>query len=415
MIDPSPTLPAGTAFAAARDEHLLNVRASQMSLYAEQPDDFCEFWESDAGASRGSFAELFAPRALYARYLAARLAQARAEGAHIEHLQALVCDLSHDSERWRVATEHRQIHTDFVVLATGARQAACLLKHERVCQPWTITSLPADRAQELALIVGGGLSAIDALQTLNQLAWRGKIMLVTPQALLSANHVELHVANWPLPDTFLSECVDPRATLRAVRAQLCLAEKQQSDWRSVINALRPITSTIFQRWSAAQRAQFLRHLARVWNRHRHRAPPRTEQFVGALLASGRLQIQAGRVQKLLASDDAVLAEISSGSDLHTLRCNLVIDARGSSYRTAPLLARLADAAQARLSETGFGLCTDAVGLAGKNLYALGATCFGERLETTAVPELRVQAHVIARQIVASLEQKKPAPELQDGS
>lgn len=412
IIDPNPTLPAGTAFAGARAEHLLNVRASQMSLYVDHPSDFCDYWEREADESpSGSSAELFAPRALYARYLAHRLAQARAAGAKITHhptrVTAMARVRSEDTDRslWLIQTELAPIRSRFVVLATGARQNDGMLGHARVFQgPWQLRQLPPDPVQQTALIVGGGLTAIDALQSLVQLQWRGKIILVAPRAKLSEHHVDHHVATWSLPADFLSQCADPHAALRAVRAQLRQASQQQGDWRSVINALRPLTSAIFSAWSSAQRAQFLRHLAGIWNRHRHRAPPSSAAFVAELLARGQLKIQAGRVKKLGASHNFVQAEIRSGTQEQSILCNLVIDARGGCYRTTPLLQDLADAGFLQLSETGFGVVADADGLVGVDLYALGANCFGERLETTAVPELRVQAEVIAQRIAGALDE-----------
>lgn len=409
IIDPGATLPAGTPFAGARPEHLLNVRASQMSMYVDHPNDFCDFWEADATESlSSSCADLFAPRVLYARYLAQRLAEARALGADISHHTAHVTGMMRQETPnaescWLIETEQTTIRSRFVVLATGACQSDGLLGHARVFQgPWQLRHLPPDPVQQLALIVGGGLSAVDTLQSLVHLGWRGNILLVAPRAALSEHHVDQHVAIWQLPTEFLSQCKDPGAAFRAVRAQLRQARHQQADWRSVINALRPMTSAIFGAWTAPQRAQFLRHLSGLWNRHRHRAPPSSGAFVAELLASGQLKIQAGRVKRLAAHGHIVQADIRSGGQEQSILCNLVIDARGGCYRTAPLLARLAQDGLLQLSETGFGVLADDDGLAGEALYALGANCFGERLETTAVPELRVQAQRIAEHIAIAL-------------
>lgn len=406
IIDPNATLPAGTAFAGARPEHLLNVRASQMSMFADLPTDFCEFWQGDEnlGADCG---ERFAPRAVYARYLAQRLAQARRDGAAITHHQAHVTSMTRSSggaaSNWVIQTEQSAIRSRYVVLATGACQTDGLLGHPRVFQgPWHLQQLPPDPVQQTALIVGGGLTAIDALQSLVQLQWRGKILLVAPRAQLSEHHVDHHVGIWSLPSNFVDQCADPSSALRAVRAQLALAHQQGGDWRSVINALRPITSAIFAAWSTAQRAQFLRHLGSIWNRHRHRAPPSSAELISALLAKGQLRLLAGRVKNLGASHQFVQAEVRSASAVQTILCNLVIDARGGCYRTTPLLRQLADDGCLQLSETGFGVIADDSGLVGTDLYALGANCFGERLETTAVPELRVQAQQIAQGIAAEL-------------
>ena len=56
----------------------------------------------------------------------------------------------------------------------------------------------------------------------------------------------------------------------------------------------------------------------------------------------------------------------------------------------------------KASTTGFGLDADIDGRVGDQIYTLGALAFGERLETTAVPEIRQQAERIAELIVARL-------------
>ncbi|HEY8189069.1 MAG TPA: hypothetical protein VIF12_00175, partial [Micavibrio sp.] len=78
----------------------------------------------------------------------------------------------------------------------------------------------------------------------------------------------------------------------------------------------------------------------------------------------------------------------------------VINCTGPDYRRMiagnPALASLSSQGFVKPGPLGLGIATpDAPGL-----YAIGTILLGEKLETTAVPELRVQAAEIAQRIVS---------------
>jgi uncharacterized NAD(P)/FAD-binding protein YdhS len=69
---------------------------------------------------------------------------------------------------------------------------------------------------------------------------------------------------------------------------------------------------------------------------------------------------------------------------------------------------LLDAGLAAPGPLGLGLATDPDGRCSEGVYALGALRRGELWETTAVPEIRVQADAIAATIATGAASSAPA-------
>jgi len=216
----------------------------------------------------------------------------------------------------------------------------------------------------------------------------------TPPAKLTIAFEELPVRLLPL--------------LRWVRMQA----RRAADWRSVVDALRPHTQAVWQRLSEREQRQFLRHLAGFWSIHRHRMPPQAASTIAAECAHGFVQLQPSldalqhftvRVAKL----DPQTQELTEGTAEVPL--GAVINCTGwqlNLTRSAqPLYKQLLDHGLIEQHGTGLGLRADPKhrvwGHAYPRLYAMGALLSGQLLESTAVPELRVQAQQIAEELCRS--------------
>jgi uncharacterized NAD(P)/FAD-binding protein YdhS len=404
IMDPAQNLPAGLPFANARPEHLLNVRAAQLSIRSDLPFDFCDYLQRTHGAPAAEVHNHFAPRQVYAHYLAARLAQAKQTScAALEHIPATVAAIGQVGAEFLLTTATTCERARCVILALGAGTHAAMLAHPRCYQgPWQLTALPEHEPQARALVIGSGLTGVDSVQSLRSLGWRGEIHWLAPHARLPQCSVVQESAAWPWPEEFLRRTQTPRVFLSALRAQLRIAAAQNSDWRAVIDALRPHTQSIFACWSARERLRALKRLVPIWSRYRHRAPPvMAAQFV-TWRSDSKLHIIDARAQSARAvSAQSCAVQLVQKGLSRTEHYALVIDARGPNYGLPcwPLLSQLLQAGLVKASATGLGLQVAADGVAGEGVFALGAICYGERLETTAVPELRVQAEQIAQLVL----------------
>ena len=86
----------------------------------------------------------------------------------------------------------------------------------------------------------------------------------------------------------------------ALAADFAHARDAGSDWRQVIDALRPHTSRLWRslRWEDQRR--FLREDLRDWEVLRHRMPPTVADAIQAAIDSGQLIIEAGEVADVAA-------------------------------------------------------------------------------------------------------------------
>src|SRR5690606_23212635 len=97
--------------------------------------------------------------------------------------------------------------------------------------------------------------------------------------------------------------------LRAVRREIHVAASQGIDWRSVIDAIRPDTQTLWQTLPIEEKRRFLRHLRPWWDVHRHRMAPEVAARIETALRTGRLLIHCGRVQSLEADRQGITAQL----------------------------------------------------------------------------------------------------------
>ena len=415
LLDPATDLPAGLPFAGARPEHLLNVRADQMSLDSAQPLHFCDYLAQHGNQSSAAMREVFAPRTLYCAYLKAHFNQAQRDAVdghgQIRHMSIQVNQIARFAEDYLIsgapcgASGILQVRAPKVILALGAGQYQAPIAHSRWhVGPWRLAELPTHSASDTALIIGSGLTGVDSAQTLHRMHWRGAIKMLSPNQRLPAAHAIQAVPAWKLVPNFVQESQTPRLFLRALRAELARAQAEAVDWRSVINALRPITARIFSHWTPKQRTSILKRASSLWRLHRNRMPTNVAALINSLELSGQLSLVRGRFSKVETSSETTLriralggANTSAKNAEDVQDYALVIDARGPTFRCHdwPLVATLIKDGLVTASLTGLGLYADIDGRVGNQIYALGVLSYGERLETTSVPEIRQQAERIA--------------------
>jgi uncharacterized NAD(P)/FAD-binding protein YdhS len=196
--------------------------------------------------------------------------------------------------------------------------------------------------------------------------------------------------------------------LRALRREVQEKAMENVDWREVVTSIREDTPALWQRLCPDERERFLRHARPYWETHRHRSSPEAAHGVAELIETGRLEVVAGRLDSLVADDDAVVATIRrrGAPGPETLRVGKVINCTGPDTDLArvrdPLVAALRRAGLIRPDALGLGLETDdegrlvgADGRTSRCLTLVGPLRKGRLWEHTAVPELRVEAKRVA--------------------
>jgi uncharacterized NAD(P)/FAD-binding protein YdhS len=273
---------------------------------------------------------------------------------------------------------------------------------------------------EPVLLLGSGLTAIDAILTLDRGDRTAPLIVVSRRGLMPLPH-----ARQPRGAADVSELVsrwlDPAAPLtvrqlvRELRRYVAAGEKAGTDWRQVIDGLRPVIPKLWGRLGLPERKRFLRHVRPFWEVHRHRMSPDIADTLERLKGKGTLQVTAGAFVSASADANGVDVTLScrDGSTKRTVRVSWVINCTGpgvhNRHTTHPILRPLLEAGTLCEDEMSLGLLTDSVGRAidagGQTLETLlvtGTLRKSMLWESTAVPELRMQAQVAAQTALATL-------------
>lgn len=418
VLEPRAELAQGIAYSTQAPEHRLNTRAKRMSQVAGDDEHFTRWAKAhaaDIGWAEPIDDDSFVPRAWFGRYVAAQLAQeAQQRGAVVRHVRDGVVDLVTDLDGWSL---HRQdgapLTARQVVLAVGnqpRRQAALPgldSRDTRVLHAWD-----AERAQVApdrpALIVGTGLTMIDALLTLRARGHRGTIHAVSRHGALPLAHSEQHGRAQPLLSRSL------RVAVRELRLGCQLDSASGRPWQWRIDANRHHAQAFWAGLTPAEKRRFLRHARTLWDVNRHRVADFVRARLDQELAAGSLEVHAGRLgiiepgvgslRAILDLRDGTQSELHVGLLLNSLGFEL--DYRRSD---SPLVQALLRSGTVRAGELGLGLDTDPIGRLRSrdgrpwpNLFTLGVSRIGQLWETTAAHEIRLQAAEVAGALVRGL-------------
>ena len=391
VIEPRQSLGRGVAYSTTDPHHLLNVRAKQMSAVVGDPDHFVRF----CGCGRDDFA----PRRLFATYLETLLDEARKTSkASLRHLVTRATRVVRSDDAWIITcADGSTTRADVVVLATGNPAptippwAESLVGSPRfIADPWAPGALEGI-GEETVVAIGTGLTFVDvAISVLD--SSKARVIGVSRHGLMPTPHT--HVEH-PPP---LPELHTPREVLHWLRSQ-------RHQWREAVNGLRTITQRLWIDWTLDERRQFLRHAHRYWEVHRHRIAEPVAERIAEHLASGRLEVRKMRIEEATTTGERFI--LRSGSQ--TLSADRLIVCTGPSER-----AMLDDEPIASLRESGHlrpaplsigidcdprtGHVFDIDGTPSESLYVIGPLRRGVAWETTAIPEIHVQADDLARRI-----------------
>ncbi|MGK9233086.1 FAD/NAD(P)-binding protein [Inquilinus limosus] len=393
----------GMAYGTPHPAHLLNVRTANMSAFPDEPDDF-QRWARAHGAGD----EPYLPRRFYGDYVGETLAAAGRDfpgGLTVLADGAVGLDRDSAGVTVRLASGRTE-SADIAALCIGNAPPSAPIPLPSA--PGRILVGPEDAglaeipSDETVLIVGTGLTMIDIAAGLGAQDHRGRVLALSRRGLLPRPHRD--VASKPAALDAAEFVGRPAlAVLRRLRALCRAAEAAGGDWRAVIDGLRPFTQALWRGWNEAEAERFLRHLRPWWDVHRHRVAPAIADRVGAMIASGQLQVVAGRLRSVSAAEDELTVTLrrrgAAAEESRSVgRLVLASGPETDPARTDdPLLRSLLAGGAARPDRLRLGLDVDTEGrLIGHDgqpsprLFALGPPTRGAFWEITAVPDIRRQ-------------------------
>ena len=429
IIEPRAELGRGEAYSAVELGHTLNGNAARMSVDPDNPDDLTQWLTAHIAAGgwpesaeqNVPVGELFPPRGLFGVYVQQRLAEARVVGARhgstVEHICAEVVDLQREADSVQVSlNDGRRLRGAYAVLATGMFPAARTPQKESsglnaaALDPWDVTAMRQLDPQSTVLIIGSGLTMVDAVVSLEQAGHRGPIEVFSRHGLLP--HVRRQPPAWV---DFLAEDPSirtPRQLLRELRRHCREAIAQGIDWQAPLDTVRVHIGRLWGQATDLQRRQFVRHVRPWWESHHHRSPPLSAALVERLHSEGRLRIQAASFQGLEpVAGEGVSIRIRRRGEAEScvVQGAALINSSGIEYdwrRVArPLPQQLLARGLVRPGPLALGIAAkedgavlDAEGQAGSRLFAMGPPLRGMWWESTAVTDVALQAKALAARL-----------------
>jgi uncharacterized NAD(P)/FAD-binding protein YdhS/predicted metal-dependent enzyme (double-stranded beta helix superfamily) len=424
----------GVAYGTREIVHLLNVPAGRMSAWPDNPDDFVRWASGRHGPQRP---DAFLPRLWYGQYVRESLVAAAEAAKPLGELAVLYDEVRRVARRpdggWLVHLERGlSLPAAGVVLAVGHRPPSDPIgrrwsgpRTRFIGDPWRPFAMSIVEPEDSVVILGAGLTAIDAVLSLAHPERRGPITILSRRGLLPHAHAATPPAtyDWQPLVTELSQAnggVRALALLRGFRKALAAQSAAGRDWRGVVDGLRPHTAKLWSGMPAGERRRFLARLQPFWEIHRHRMALGIAERFGDLRDCDWVRRAAGRIVSVQAEADAVqvlVAERGTGKLLE-IDADWVVNCTGptpsNTAAANPAIGSLLVDGWLLPDELGLGVETDAAGQplaadgsAVADLFVVGTLRKPALWESTAVPELRVQAAEAARLAVALL-QGRPA-------
>ena len=434
----------GMAYSTLSEKHLLNVPAGRMSAFPDKPLHFLRWAQSqDKKVKESSFLK----RSLYGEYLESILQSTLKElphGVAFERIfdEALSIKLIQgDSKAVIKLAEGDVVVADRAVLATGNFSPAIptgisqgiASSDKYINNPWGTHSFDFGTTSGDILLIGSGLTMVDKALEIVHSGFKGTIHAVSRRGLLPrANSRTSHPA-FAQTELHSELFGDLHLLVKSVREAIKSGSYGQlfdnastvkmdvSDWRQVIDSLRPHSQSLWQSLDDKQKRRFLRHVRAYWDVHRHRTAPEVGEEIDALVGAGKLQVTAGRLYSVQETADALIATIlpREGKQAQQVKVSYMINCTGVSadFRRVknPLAQSLLTRGIVSPHASGLGInvlpegnVVDAQGKASNVVFTLGTPTLGTRGETTAIPELRVQAKDLAAKLLSTA---RPALEI----
>jgi uncharacterized NAD(P)/FAD-binding protein YdhS len=416
IVEKSDTAGLGLAYSTRNPQHLLNVRASNMSAFPDEPEHFWNWLTAnkfDSGLGCGD-AFCFVPREIYGRYLGSLLQTHRVGCSPRQQLHVLRGECA-SLRPTRLGVEVKltdgSCHFGHIaVLATG-NEAPPNAHGPCGTSPWREPQESGIAPDDAVLIMGSGLTMVDYVLSLLRAGHRGPITAISRRGLLPHPHrsiepLRIDAANVPFG-------TDISYVLRWLRRVIEHDLMPGQDWRSAIDALRPFTRDIWQGWPEPTKRRFLRHARAWWDVHRHRTAPEINLRLRAAITSGRVNVIAGKVSQVTVLPNGAMVSYRrrGRAESESLRAAKIVECVGVAVAPRdsanPVLQNLLQQGLIRPDPIGVGLdvtpdCAviDRSGRPSAKLFAIGPLTRGRFWEIVAIPDIRVQCAELAQRIAS---------------
>ncbi len=410
----------GAAYSSQLDYEPLNVYAGRMSLYNDNHDDFYNWILANKKSSGEITQESFVSRRWYGEYLEANLkaaADKRQKEVSFAIIPTATINITKAAEgNYLLQQEDEKIiEADFVILATGnekpadviSKEAILVLGENYISNPWNENPMENISIDESVLLIGTGLTMVDHVVSFKKRNHSAKVFALSRNGLLPRPHK--HSPVYKIEKEITSENIEQ---LNAnIVEEIEKAKSQNLDWRSVIEALRPVTTKIWQALSDESKNIFLNKYRIYWDIHRHRMPPASHNEINEMVSQNKFEILKGTITEVIKTESAFQIYYKDATILNSVTVNRIINCTGPSgdYEKCdnPLFKNLLAKGWIKKDKHNIGIATGAAGEliqangnVLENAFAVGPLRKAMEWESTAIREIRTQAEQVADKVVS---------------
>jgi uncharacterized NAD(P)/FAD-binding protein YdhS len=262
--------------------------------------------------------------------------------------------------------------------------------------PWPGDYLERIRPDDHVILLGGGLTALDAISALVGQGHRGMVSVISPRAIFPPVQALWKRCNQPQMPKNLS----PRGLVRFMRHYLPKMPADSPEWQSAWEELRPHLNAVWQQFSAQERRTLLKRVGWVWSLYRFRASPQTIAAYEYLQTRNQVQFALGRAKHITHSEEKIRVLMSSGTELvgdRIINCTGV----GSDPLTNELIASGLAAPDALLQSIAVDADFRVMNPEQEpyaNLWMIGPATMGSLGDVVASSAIAKQAEQLAGQI-----------------
>lgn len=327
----------GKAYGARHGDFRLNVRDSLMMIIPKDDRDFPTWAERELDDPAAlTAAGAFYRRGDFARYLRQRLDTALA-GQSLPRIRQQATRLQHlGGDGWQISTsDGRTEQARAVMLATGnpaprwpVAPDPAIPQERLVAAPWRgdwLGKIEQSGKNATICLVGGGLTAMDAILAIRNSGHQGQINMIIPGGKLPPAQTawrQAEAIQWPK----IGNAADFLAFMRHHLGRKTLSDSDDDpSWQSRFEALRINISAAWQALPDAEKTRLMQRLGPLWSRYRFRAAPQTATAADAMLNSGQLQLHDGFLGKLTWQHNQICITDHKGTSHHA---DLVVNCTG---------------------------------------------------------------------------------------
>ena len=394
IIEPNEKLGLGVAYSTLDPDHLLNVPAGRMSGLVEEPKSLCDW----AGVGENDFIS----RQQYGKYLEFLLAREIKDSKRFKHVQSRAVDVNESTAEITCKLENgEEVRGDALVLALGNSESIVptsfdgLPRSKRVVRDVWREGLATEF--DSVAVIGTGLTFYDIALSILRDRPNAKVHGISRNGLLPLPHLRHRAPALDVPDS-------ARKSAKGIRDYLTgMGEK----WREAQDGIRHDLQEIWANFPDAEKKSFINEHFRWWNSLRHRSAPEIDERISEALANGKIVIHKAGVNSIESQGEVLKIELTTGG---ALTVGQVVNCCGNQFfATQPLIETLVQKGVLARGPLDFGIACDVKTLAikdnngkvNKRIFGIGPILVGELLETTAIPEIKSEAELVARELLSA--------------